>query len=208
MNVELLRQATAADHRAVEDSIPLMSNDLTLQTYLATLQRIYGIATAWETATEEQAPKQMQPMLRDRRRASRIVDDIRALGSELLPPVQPEMPNLRSEAEFLGAMYVMEGSRLGGIFIAKHVVSVLRIKEGFGDTYFRGDPLKTGSMWREFLEYLRIRVPEDGTANVIQGAKLMFQLYGTWMSDLPAENNATDTRNEQWNVEGVPVNGA
>ncbi|CAN5671419.1 N/A [soil metagenome] len=193
MNIELLRQATAADHSAVEDSVPLMSSDLTLEVYVATLQRIYGIATAWETASEQKAPLPMQAMLFARKRASRITNDLLFLGSEPYSQLEPLIPDFQSEAEFLGAMYVMEGSRLGGSYIARHVASVLLLREGFGDTYFRGDPQSTSAMWKEFLEYLRVRISENETPKVIQGAKAMFQLYGTWMRDNPAEKNLSST---------------
>lgn len=93
----------------------------------------------------------------------------------------PKLPEFTADAEFLGAMYVMEGSRLGGQFIAKHVEQVLGLEAGRGDAYFRGDGAQTGARWREFLDVLRLRVPDAETDVVIHAAKMMFQSFGEWM---------------------------
>ena len=143
MNIELLRRSTAEDHAAVEGAIPLMGTDLVLGQYVSVLRRMYGMVSAWERLCERDGPRWMQPMLKERQRRALLEEDLRVLGSELpgseLPNGgAPRLPEFASDAEFLGAMYVMEGSRLGGLMIAKHVEGVLGLEAGRGDAYFRG----------------------------------------------------------------------
>ena len=76
-------------------------------------------------------------------------------------------------------MYVMEGSRLGGQFIARHIDSLF--PQVSATHYFRGFKSKTGPMWKEFLSLLEQQIPEQDAADVIAGARLMFAAFGDWM---------------------------
>ncbi len=194
MDIEVLRRSTAADHDAIEGAVPLMSERLTPECYVAVLERMHGVVAAWERMGESAAPVWMQPMLQRRKRRALIERDLRFLRRSSAPDLDdpaldspdqaldaPAMPVFGSDAEFLGAMYVMEGSRMGGLLIAKHVEAVLRIEAGRGDAYFRGDGGETRAMWREFLEVLRTQVPDEETEEVIRGARRMFGLFGAWM---------------------------
>ena len=51
---------------------------------------------------------------------------------------------MRDDATLLGAMYVMEGSTLGGQLIARHVELVLGLTAGQGNAHFRGHNERTG----------------------------------------------------------------
>ncbi len=182
MNIELLRQATKVDHEAVENSVPLMGDGLTLQAYIAVLYRIQGLVAAWEKLSEEAAPEWMQPMIKLRQRQSLIEEDLRLLAPQLKLSDEPAMPAFTSDAQFLGAMYVMEGSRLGGAIIAKHVETALGFQMGRGAAYFRGSGKQTGSLWKDFLDVLRVRVPDAQTDEVILAAQGMFRLFAEWMA--------------------------
>lgn len=182
MDVDLLRRATAADHAGVEGAFPLMGEALTAAEYVAVLRRMHGMVAAWESLCEQRGPGWLQPMMKERQRRTLLEEDLRVLGSEM--PVAggvPRLPELRSDAEFVGAMYVMEGSRLGGLMIAKHVEAVLGLDAGQGDAYFRGGGERTGGMWREVLDVLRTRVSDEETNSAILAAQGMFRSFGEWM---------------------------
>lgn len=181
MDIELLRRATAGDHAAVEGAVPLMGEELTPLEYVAVLRRMYGLVAAWESFCERSGPGWMQTLMGERQRRGLLEEDLRVLGSELPEGGLPRLPEFRGDAEFLGAMYVMEGSRLGGLVIAKHVEDVLGLEAGRGDSYFRGGGGQTAAMWREVLEVLRTRVPDDQADCVIAAARRMFQSFGDWM---------------------------
>jgi heme oxygenase len=193
------------DHDAVEGSVPLMGEDLTLDRYIACLQQLHGIVYAWEVVAQEgaaalTAAPWLQALLAGRRREAMLRRDLSFLASPVASPISPNafplLPPLNDVPSLLGAMYVMEGSTLGGQLIARHVERVLPLSGGDGSEFFRGHRDQTATMWKEFCEVLRIRIPESETPIVIDVAKKMFAAFGGWMDQNPkltrvAVNNNT-----------------
>ncbi len=87
-------------------------------------------------------------------------------------------PHAALRAAFLGAWYVMEGSTLGGRFIARHAEAALGLEPGVGDAYFRGHNEATGGLWRETTAVVAA-VPEGLSDVVIAAAKRTFVAFGT-----------------------------
>jgi heme oxygenase len=181
LNIDVLRRETASDHEAVEGSIPLMAEDLDTDRYVAVLKQLYGIVVAWEELLADISPDWLQEIRIPRRRQGMLRDDLAYFGIEAAPQPTPTLPPIRSLTELLGAMYVMEGSTLGGQLIARHVERVLHLEPGIGDAYFRSHGDKTGTMWKEFCEVLRRRIPDAEARDAVFSAKKMFQAFGTWM---------------------------
>jgi heme oxygenase (biliverdin-IX-beta and delta-forming) len=73
-------------------------------------------------------------------------------------------------------MYVMEGSTLGGQYIARHVEKTLHFTPGQGNAYFRGYSERTGELWREFKSLLTA-LPETDSDTVIASAKATFAVF-------------------------------
>jgi len=185
LDLQKLRQETAADHLAVEGALPLMNEGLDRAEYAACLSRIYGLVSAWEERAAAVAPDWMRAMLAARQRAGLLQRDLAWLGvvgQGEGNPILPEMNNLPS---LLGTMYVMEGSTLGGQLIARHVEAALDLSEGEGDAYFRGHGKDTGAMWKEFCEVLANRVPDSDAGAVVLSAKEMFAVFGAWVRGEP-----------------------
>jgi heme oxygenase len=113
------------------------------------------------------------------------------------------MPMLEGEAEFLGATYVMEGSRLGGQLIARHVEGQLALEPGQGDAYFLGFGEETGAKWKELIGMLEARVPEGEEERAIGAAKAMFALFGNWMRGGAEQSSAGEIGSKEgtagWN---------
>lgn len=188
MDTALLRTATRDEHTATEATVPLMDPSLTLPQYVDVLTRMYRIVRAWDRWADAHVPEDLQPILRTRRRANLLADDLKSLGS--IPPSDQEIPHQRMEstavagdprAVFLGRMYVMEGSTLGGQLLARHVEERFGFAEGVGDSYFRGYGEATGERWRQFKRFLE-ELPEEGTDTVVASARNMFALFAEAMS--------------------------
>jgi heme oxygenase len=81
------------------------------------------------------------------------------------------------------AMYVMEGSTLGGQIIARHVQTSLFLTQDHGNAFFRGHGAQTGPLWKEFCDMLTTRISHDETDEVITSAKAMFATFGSWMQE-------------------------
>ncbi|AZA75107.1 biliverdin-producing heme oxygenase [Chryseobacterium indoltheticum] len=80
---------------------------------------------------------------------------------------------LANEHEALGAMYVIEGSTLGGNVIAKQLSKT----EGFDDVtfnFFGCYQENTGPMWKNFKEVLDTEVTEENYSDVLSGAKKLY----------------------------------
>lgn len=167
-----------------------MSAALTLQQYANTLRRMYTVIRGWELWASQHAPEQYRDLLQQRQRSQLIKADLDALEQE---PVAEGSSSIEqrltqhflggnashptSPADFLGAMYVVEGSTLGGQYIAKHVGEKFILSDGCGNAYFRGYGDRTGSMWRSFKQELAALPEEDGD-RVIAAARVMFRVFG------------------------------
>lgn len=181
MDLSRLRAETRPDHDAVESSIPLMGPDLTRDLYNAVLFRLLGMVEAWEGVAQSSLPKQLLPFVRERNRADLLREDLAELGHSALHPPQPTLPEFETTAELLGAMYVMEGSRLGGQLIARHIDAALGLQGGRGSTYFRGFGDQNKSKWTQFTRLLQTEISDDNSEDAIRGAKKMFATFGEWM---------------------------
>ena len=165
-----------------------MHKGLNAAQYVACLQRMYGIVAAWEERAAEVAPEWMRDTLAARRRTDLLKRDLAWFGETVQDDSRPRLPRMNDLPALLGAMYVMEGSTLGGQFIARHVEAALHLTEGQGDAYFRGHGNQTGPMWKEFCDMLKTRVPDSDTEAVVLSAKAMFAVFGSWMQKKSAMN--------------------
>ena len=183
MDIQRLRRETEADHRAVEDALPLMRPELDTAQYIRCLQHMYGIVAAWEGRAFEIAPEWMRPMLAARQRKLLLELDLAWFGAFQKDDRRPALPQMNDLPSLLGTMYVMEGSTLGGQLIARHVEKSLHLSEGQGDAFFRGHGDRTGPMWKEFCGMLNMQVSDDRTDTVVTAAKAMFTTFGDWMRE-------------------------
>ena len=185
LDIQKLRLETEDDHHTVEGAVPLMHQGLSVAQYVQCLQQIYGIVAAWEERARELAPPWLQPILTARQRSSLLERDLTWLGVTERDDRRPKLPKMNDLPSLFGTMYVMEGSKLGGRFIARHVETALHLSDGQGNAYFYGDGNRTGPMWKEFCEILKVRIPEDQTEAVVFSAKAMFATFGAWMRGNP-----------------------
>jgi heme oxygenase len=177
-----LKLETAACHERLESSIPLMQPDLTEQLYRSVLLRYYCFVHGWESWGATNVPQELRPLFLQRQRSHLLAVDLLHFN-EQPPSPKAVFPGVKGpgKADFLGAMYVIEGSTLGGQYIARHVEETLGLAPGIGDSYFRGYGDRTGSMWREFQKVLE-EVHEEEADVVIAAAKKMFSTFGEWMA--------------------------
>ena len=168
----------------------LMEPGLTLDRYRGVLTALYPIVYTWETWAHEHAPAGLQELLTRRHRSYLLRDDLIALhhgplGQEM--PSQGPWPSAivengdvpweqvveckhdacdgpERQAAFLGVIYVLEGSTLGGRLIARHVEPTLGLTDGHGSSYFRGHGEATGALWRETVDAIAA-VPDTDILN-------------------------------------------
>ena len=191
MDLIRLREQTAGEHTQTEDTVPLMSPSLTRAEYVAVLRRFFRVVSAWDRWVDAHAPQDLLPLLAGRRRSTLLQHDLEALGSAV-PSGEDALPQSVMESSavtgdprsmFLGRMYVMEGSTLGGQYIARHAEETLGLVSGEGNSYFRGYGEATGERWREFRAVLHT-LPESEAVTVVASVKEMFAIFRESMETL------------------------
>ena len=206
MDLRQLREQTRPEHEATEAAMPLMAPGLTLETYKSVLRALLPVLRSWERWADEAAPRALQPLLSARRRSHFLEEDLRTLGEMESPnragdrasidwqavvtgsteQAQGGLAEDEFQAAFLGAFYVMEGSTLGGRFIAQHVEAVLGLSGGRGDAYFRGHGEGTGALWRESTAAIAA-VPAEHAALLIGAARRTFSAFGAVLETLRSD---------------------
>lgn len=159
-----------------------MGDDLNAAVYSSVLQKMYGFIRGWEIWAGSIQDPHLAALMRNRRRSPLLATDLSRFSCAL-PENLYAGPNLdRSAAPaVLGAMYVIEGSTLGGQYVARHIERVLGLPPAFGDAYFRGYGELTGTMWIEFRAVLE-QISDDDSDLLIQAAKMVFRDFREWMS--------------------------
>ena len=160
--VARLRAATASDHDAVDAGFGRYdlrdANDY--RAFLIAHARALPAVEAWlET---------IPGLAAVRSRGDPLAADLAALGEEMPAPMAFDLAP--SEAAGWGAMYVIEGSRLGGIMLSRSV------PEGMPSAYLGAKHLS--GEWRTLLTAIdRQPADEAWVAEAIAGAKAAFALY-------------------------------
>lgn len=134
-----LKAQTAAAHDALDAHFG--AYDLADRGQYAEFLSVHAAALfAVERALEEAGVERIMPQWPAMRRSLLIQRDLDALGTS--PASQPAIARLQGEAEILGALYVLEGSRLGGKLLMKAV------GQGFPVFYLGHQPPLT---WPQFV---------------------------------------------------------
>jgi len=140
-----LRSATREHHDRVDHLMDLQR----LQEpghYACVLQALDAFLAGWEPLVAAALPACWQAWLQARSRRPFLQQDLRVLHLEARPPAQ--IAPIRTPAAAWGAIYVMEGSALGGQLIAR-VLARHGLDAERGAAYFHGWGEATATMWRE-----------------------------------------------------------
>lgn len=134
-----------------------------------------------EAALDRQHAASLLDDWSERRRGDALCADLAALGLAA-PPLQPE-PRFASAEQVLGALYVLEGSKLGARYLLARVVGPglargdSRIARAVAFLSFDTDPARAG-MWPAFLARLDTILPGSaGAADALSGAQTAFAFF-------------------------------
>ena len=143
------------------------------------LARMYGFVQPYEAALRQHAATfGPEWQLEQRYRAPLILEDLARLGYPAAPPLCPAMPPLHTRAQLLGAMYVLEGSTLGGQVIARQLAAA-----GIeGRIFFAGRAERTGPLWKQFTQLLEAAAPAEDADALVASAILTFQTLAAWLT--------------------------
>jgi heme oxygenase (biliverdin-IX-beta and delta-forming) len=195
-----LRTETATEHQAVEDTLDLLSADLTRDRLVDVLTRMHGFWRAAESGLDDWATTEPADALsvgwEGRRRSHLFAADLAALGAGPAE-VAPELPEVTGTDAALGRLYVLEGSSLGGVFIDRHLATLPQLAVAGRLSSFSPYGERTGAMWHAFRTVTRARVAAGGDAGRLVGAaRQTFGALASWCgAPLPVEHRRLSSAN-------------
>ncbi|MCJ8155504.1 biliverdin-producing heme oxygenase [Chryseobacterium sp. SSA4.19] len=173
---EYLKQHTAEYHDAAEqlfNSAKIFNKTFTLEDYKKIISTNYVMLLHAEanifSSLHDNFSEKLQ--LNARKKLALIEKDMADLA--LNNRTAFHALEFANENEALGAMYVIEGSTLGGNVIAKQLSKT----DGFDNitfNFFGCYHENTGPMWKDFKEVLDTEVSEENYNEVLAGAKKLY----------------------------------
>jgi heme oxygenase len=187
----LLRNRTAKIHERLHGHAGFAAaaaGTISRDDYRLLLSRLWGFHRAFECVFGQfNNERDVRVAFEDRGRSLMLESDLVALGLhraaiQRLPLCRALHPP-RSEAEFIGALYVVEGSTLGGVQIARALAPLVAREGGGGRSFFLGYGDRHGAMWRAFLERLQdCAGSEEKEAAIVLGGMRTFSDFEIWMN--------------------------
>lgn len=188
-----LRAATAGAHADLETALDWQARVATRAGYRGLLARLHGFHAAYEPAIGRALAD--EAFFGPRRRLQALSADLRHLGlptPESLP--RPAEPGLDGPSAF-GALYVLEGSTLGGRVIGRHIGERHGL-DGAGLVYYRAHGARTGAMWADFRARLETMAGDAATERAVLAAGVAtFAAMRDWLCGREAEGDTDVTAN-------------
>ncbi|MGQ0628807.1 MAG: biliverdin-producing heme oxygenase [Phycisphaerales bacterium] len=198
---ERLKTSTRDLHTAAEThpiQADLVAGRATPGAYAAYLSQMHHLHEALDAALlrlREIEPRTRALFREHHLRARHASADVAALGHTLAGPtpatveMATRLANLTTDQAptLLGALYVLEGSTNGGLFIAAAIRKTLNIAAGAADTYLNPHGDQQRPRWAEFkttLDGLTLNPAEDEA--LIEGAGWTFRGITRIFDDLSA----------------------
>lgn len=176
---EQLKLATRNAHEETENHSfleDIRSQSLTPSQYHQLLHINYLFHEIVTSQIEKWFTKKPSYKLNLRIRVSHLIQDLKSLGQEVLS--HDFRSELNSFPEALGALYVLEGSTLGGRLILKAALKTPGVKESGAHKFYEGYGDETGRMWMEIINQLNAETFSDQERQeTINGALKTFALY-------------------------------
>jgi heme oxygenase len=183
--LECLRSTTGEVHERLHGHRGLAAvktGNIGRADYVALLSRLYGFHLPFEIASGIATG-----------RTDWLKADLAAFGFSvemcLALPYCRSFPTPVSQDYLLGALYVVEGSALGGRTLARQLDGLLGAGATSGRLFFNGHGAATGIMWRDYLTRLSA-TPEEPAARqaVIEGAIATFAIFEQWLEGWDGED--------------------
>ena len=170
--IDRLRQQTGAAHGELDESLHLIDRLSAMRQRANVLAGYHRFHHAAEAAIAPFLAAIADLDFSARRRSRLIADGLGILGEEMLPDRAAGL-DISTRSEAFGALYVLEGSSLGGRVILKELkrrgASLAGL--GFLDPY----GFNAGPRWRSFLAILEREIHSDEQQNdAVTGALTAF----------------------------------
>ncbi len=191
-----LRTATRTHHDRLETHPALRalaSAGIDRATYRDLLGAFFGFYRVLEPRLESEAARAGLALdLAARRKLPWLRSDLRALGlsDEAVEglPSPSGLPSIAGPPAVLGALYVVEGSTLGGRVLLRRLLRGGELRDAGALRFFRGHGDQTGAMWRELAALLE--APPSSSvepAGATRTACALFESLQAWLHERVSE---------------------
>jgi heme oxygenase len=193
--MEQLRSATHALHEQLDGrmSSHIFVDSFGCEEYRRLLEKFYGfyqpLEQQFDAVARNEAWNEVGLDMSERKRTAQLEADLLSLGAteeeiKRLPLYQGFERILSTVPQMLGALYVAEGSTLGGQFIAHRLEKTLGINSQNGSAFFRSyGPHAVKSMWRLFCERVNSYAEHhpEARGEILDTANAMFREFEHWI---------------------------
>lgn len=187
MILDRLKNDTAYNHKLLEGNVllsSLMTDHLTVESYKRIISKFYTYFLPLEKsifpflADEKYIPDFLQ-----RRKASLLLEDLLYYEvPEKTLSFCVQLPEISNLSQAIGALYVMEGSTLGGRFISKKVNETIGATANSGAKFYHGYGTETGTFWKKFCSYMSSYASESAHhSDIINTANSTFLKLNSWL---------------------------
>lgn len=183
MFAEKLKTDTLANHQQLEKMlVSRMKSIRTKAEYIELLQLFYSYFGGLEEKINNHITANHLSDYNQRRKSAALAADIQALGGMPVAKASGnDLPLISNATEAFAALYVIEGSTLGGQIISQMMGRQLDLPNDVGLSFFKGYGDDTDCMWTAFKEALNnhanTKTEQD---NVIDTANQTFTKFKNW----------------------------
>ena len=178
--IDKVRTATSAMHHTFDSAlVPYIQAIHSKEDYAALLLLFYGFFKPVYDKIDMHLNTFCLPDYQNRRKPESILNDLKVLGINYTVQLCQNLPPITDNASAFGALYVLEGSTMGGMVIKKMIMDKLGTAEGL--TFFNGYGRQTRERWNVFIQSLNKIENITAGETVIQTAAATFVLFKDWL---------------------------
>jgi heme oxygenase len=182
--LEQLKTETLSNHQQLEKNLILRLKGMESNAdYVKILQIFYGYFSALEVQINKYIGNTQLPDHAERRKTISLKNDLQTLQGQV--PAQAsdaDLPEIGSALQAFGALYVIEGSTLGGQIISKIISKQLAMDTNAGLSFFQSYGAETMPMWTIFKDTLvRQASTPDAVNELVHAANDTFLKFSHWM---------------------------
>ena len=187
MILDRLKNDTTHNHKALESNVllsQLMSDHLTVEIYKRIIAKFYTYFLPLEKKiTPFFADNKYVPDFSSRRKASHLQHDLQHYNISLETlDFCTNLPDINNQSQAFGALYVLEGSTLGGRFISKKINETIGATPDAGAKFYNGYGSETGAYWKTFCGHLSSYAQDQSYHfDIIETANSTFLKLNSWL---------------------------
>ena len=183
---ERLKSETMPEHVALEKKLDLTRQGMSLSDYAGVLRgfrRFYFAFDRFMGVRAQAGDAAARFYCDGRGKFALLGRDLEALGERDFTGGAPDLEELYpTTAHLWGAVYVVEGSTLGGTYLAKHFAGSLGLTPERGMSFFGCYGTRTGANWQETVRELEAALGSgEDVARACDGARATFNLISNCM---------------------------